>query len=183
MADTKITALTELTSAATTDILPIVDDPGGTPITKKITVANLLNLEYGGIYVTGGAGTQSLSATTWTKVTQFAADGASSSGVTPAHGTDTITVADAGIYHVSFQVSYTGTTNGVYDLAVYWNSVQQDQVHIQRKIGTGSDVGSAGTSGHVNASSGSTDFELWVYSDGANDFNLVEGQLVVTKVS
>jgi hypothetical protein len=182
MADTKITALTKLTSAASTDILPIVDDPGGTPVTKKITVSNLLNLEYGGLYVTGGAGTQALAATTWTKVTQFAADGASSGGVTPAHATDTITVADAGVYHVSFQCSYTGTTLAVYDIAVYWDGVQQDQVHIQRKIGTGTDVGSAGTAGHVNVASGSTDFELWVYANGIADFNLVEGQLVVTKV-
>jgi hypothetical protein len=41
MADTKTTALTELASAAATDILYIVDDPGGTPLSKKITVANL----------------------------------------------------------------------------------------------------------------------------------------------
>ena len=40
MADAKITQLTELTSVADTDLLAIVDDPGGSPITKKITVAN-----------------------------------------------------------------------------------------------------------------------------------------------
>lgn len=42
MADTKITGLTALTTPSSDDILPIVDDPGGTPVTKKITVANLL---------------------------------------------------------------------------------------------------------------------------------------------
>lgn len=42
MADTKITDLTALTSAADADIIPIVDDPSGTPVTKKITKANLL---------------------------------------------------------------------------------------------------------------------------------------------
>ena len=42
MADTKTTALTALTTAATTDILYIVDDPGGTPLSKKITVDNLV---------------------------------------------------------------------------------------------------------------------------------------------
>lgn len=42
MADTKISALTELAAAPdAADVLPIVDDPGGTPATKKITVANL----------------------------------------------------------------------------------------------------------------------------------------------
>ena len=45
MADAKITALTALTGAPdVADILPIVDDPAGTPITKKITVADLFTL-------------------------------------------------------------------------------------------------------------------------------------------
>ena len=43
MADKKITQLTALGAAPdTADILAIVDDPGGTPVTKKVTVANLL---------------------------------------------------------------------------------------------------------------------------------------------
>ncbi len=42
MADTKISALTALASASSDDLIPIVDDPGGTPVTKKITVANLI---------------------------------------------------------------------------------------------------------------------------------------------
>lgn len=37
----KISELTEGTTIAITDLLPFVADPGGTPITKKITLANL----------------------------------------------------------------------------------------------------------------------------------------------
>lgn len=37
----KITELTVTTSHADTDVLPIVSDPGGSPVTKKITVADL----------------------------------------------------------------------------------------------------------------------------------------------
>jgi hypothetical protein len=40
MADTKISALTAATSVLSTDILPVVTDPGGTPTSKKITVDN-----------------------------------------------------------------------------------------------------------------------------------------------
>ena len=43
MADVKITELSALTAPVTTDVLPIVSDPAGTPVTKKVTVANLLN--------------------------------------------------------------------------------------------------------------------------------------------
>lgn len=42
MADAKITALTENTAPLGTDIMPMVDDPGGTPLTQKITITNLM---------------------------------------------------------------------------------------------------------------------------------------------
>lgn len=45
MADQKITALSGNTTPLTTDILPMVDDPGGTPATQKITIGNVLSLQ------------------------------------------------------------------------------------------------------------------------------------------
>lgn len=44
MADTKITGLTENTTPALTDLVPIVDDPGGSPATQKIIIANLFSI-------------------------------------------------------------------------------------------------------------------------------------------
>mgnify|MGYP000556016575 CR=1 FL=1 len=41
MADTKITALTANTTPVSTDILLMVDDPGGTPLGQKITLQSL----------------------------------------------------------------------------------------------------------------------------------------------
>lgn len=40
MANTKITDLTANTAPAASDLLPMVDDPGGTPLSQKITFAN-----------------------------------------------------------------------------------------------------------------------------------------------
>lgn len=41
MTDEKITALTEATTLASTDLIPVVADAVGTPVTKKMTKANL----------------------------------------------------------------------------------------------------------------------------------------------
>lgn len=41
MADTKVTGLDENSSPATSDMLYIIDDPGGTPASQKVTIANV----------------------------------------------------------------------------------------------------------------------------------------------
>lgn len=41
MANEKITQLTELTTPADVDVLPIVDDPSGSPVTKKLSWSNI----------------------------------------------------------------------------------------------------------------------------------------------
>ena len=41
MADKKVTELTNLTAAASEDVFYVIDDPTGTPASKKITAKNL----------------------------------------------------------------------------------------------------------------------------------------------
>jgi parallel beta-helix repeat protein len=50
MANAKTSALTPLVTAEEGDILYIVDDPGGTPVSKKITVANLRQSMHPSVY-------------------------------------------------------------------------------------------------------------------------------------
>jgi len=50
MADSKVTALTALTAPLATDVMYVVDDPGGTPISKKIEVGELSSVFYSSQY-------------------------------------------------------------------------------------------------------------------------------------
>lgn len=83
MADKKITALTELTAAIGTDMAVIVDDPGGSPATKKITVANLIGgaiAAKGDIYV--GTGVSAATAlTVGSDAQKLVANSAATNGV------------------------------------------------------------------------------------------------------
>lgn len=47
MADSKITALTALTTLTNDDVFAVVDDPSGTPVSKKITTNDLFKLPAG----------------------------------------------------------------------------------------------------------------------------------------
>lgn len=51
MADTKTTNLDANTTPAVTDLLPIVDDPGGTAVLQKMTIASLLTLAVSNVVV------------------------------------------------------------------------------------------------------------------------------------
>jgi hypothetical protein len=42
MADIKVTALSEESTPISTDIVMMVDDPGGTPVSKKVEIGNLI---------------------------------------------------------------------------------------------------------------------------------------------
>lgn len=89
MADAKITDLTALTTPALADLLAIVDDPAGTPITKKIALSDLFTLA-GLVAVqvfTSGSGTYT--PTTGTKAALAIVQGGGAAGQTIG-GTDAV---------------------------------------------------------------------------------------------
>lgn len=97
MSDTKISALSANTTPVSTDITVIVDDPGGTPQSQKITLANLMALFANPVTDDGDSlGTTSLK---WSDV--FLALGAvlnfNSGNVTITHSAGVLTIAGGGL--------------------------------------------------------------------------------------
>lgn len=69
MADAKVTALTETTSPATSDLVYVVTTPGGTPASKKCTIANLKTAMGAPVALASGSYTRSAGTYTTTSTT------------------------------------------------------------------------------------------------------------------
>jgi hypothetical protein len=183
MADTKVSALTQLTGTpAITDELYIVDDPGGSPLSKNISVGDLLTLDAAQIYATGAAGTQTPN-TSYALMTQWASNGAALGGATADQANNKITVTNDGVYLVFYSCSFTGSDGSVVNAAVFWNAVEQTQTTAEIELDTGADAAIVTGAGLVDVTTGSTDFDLRVKCDGAADvFDLLEGSMVVVRI-
>ena len=139
-------------------------------------------MAYGGMYVHGGAGSQTVSSGTPVKMTQFVSS-MTSSGVTPDPTTDDdLTVLRPGIYLVGFQLSFSGSLSSTWHIHVRKNSVQVDDIGCTRKLGTGGDVGSCSAAGVVSLAANDV-LTIYIEPDGASkDFDLNDGQLYVTQI-
>src|SRR5688572_4584364 len=72
-ADIKITALPSTNAAVKADLIPIVTNIGGTPVTRHVSVSNLVSTAGGGVYVLAGCadGANPADATTYYVGAQF----------------------------------------------------------------------------------------------------------------
>lgn len=186
MADQKVSALTGLTAPVDEDLLYVVDDPAGVPTSKKITKADLTDRDHAQIYVTGGATPQTITTGgTYEKFVGFTTDGPAK-GAVAAAASDKITLTKAGVYLVQIQISFQGTNNAVVNVRARWNGVDQDQIHLRRKLGDGGggDIGSASCVGLLDATVAGVDLELWFTTDGnGDDITALEAQLVAIRIA
>jgi hypothetical protein len=115
------------------------------------TIGDLLALlpapDYAEIYVTGGTAAQTLS-TAPALLTAFTTDGLAN-GATPAHGTDSVTVAATGVYEVCVGTSMYGDNGAVILVEVYVDAAAT-QVGTKRTMSAASAVGSATRCGLVS---------------------------------
>jgi len=119
-----------------------------------------------------------------TMSTAFTTNG-SASNCTADATNDKITITKTGHYLVNCPVSFSGQSPNVnWKMAAFWNNTEQPQIHVQRKIGTGGDVGSTTCTGIVNVTSVPTDLDIRFRHDqaGSENITVVYSNLTATYI-
>jgi len=121
---------------------------------------------FGEIWVKGNATADTVTTGSTTQVLRFANNGESNIN-TSDHTNDHITINKAGVYLVNVSVSFLGDPSVDWEFSVFTNNgtTECDNVHLNRKLGSGGDIGNAGAVGLCSFSVGDT-VELW-YEHGA----------------
>lgn len=117
---------------------------------------------YGEIWVNGNTTATSLfSLNTWQPIAGFTQNGLSN-GTTPDHTNDYITISRAGVYLVTVSASFSGGPNSTYEIEVFKNAgvTQFPNIHAERKLSAGGDIGSSSLSGLASFSPLDT-VEVW----------------------
>ena len=135
---------------------------------------------YGAIYVTGGVTEQTGISGTPVKITGFAADGISS-GTTPAHANDQITVGVAGDYKISAQLSFSGSASKTFLFEIRVDDITTVYT-FERKLGAGGDIGSGSMVGLLTLAANAVVSVYVSSSDGGTSITIGDGQLIVEKV-
>ena len=130
---------------------------------------------YGEIWVMGNATADTIATATLSQMTRFANNG-ESNNTTPDHTNDHITILKKGKYLVIISLAFKGDASVEWDFRLYTNNraTAFNNVHTDRKLGAGGDVGSASLSGICDFAVNDT-VELWMkHEAGVNKDITVE---------
>ena len=137
----------------------------------------------GNLYVKDNTTAESSVTDTPAKIAALATKGVES-GLTVDAANNKITVANAGDYLVVANISFSGGGGDLFNVAIFKNTTNTD-LHLNRMIGVGGDVGSGGVSGIVTCAAGD-DISLYQYVDsGDSPSNMIvtDAQLSVVRLS
>jgi len=141
-------------------------------------------LPFGEVWVMGNSTADTVATATNTQMTRFANEGESNL-TTPSATTDDITILKAGMYLVTISVAFKGDASVEWDFTLYKNNgaTSFDNVHCDRKLGAGGDVGSASMSGICDFAVNDT-IELWMkHEAGVNkDITIEDCTLSIVQI-
>jgi len=118
-------------------------------------------LPYAEISAEGASSTHAVATGVWHQVDVFNTDGLSNL-CTPDHTENHITIVKAGVYKVNVSIAFSGTGGVDWMFSLFKNngSTEFPNVHTNRKLGSGGDIGSASMCGLVTFAVGDT-VEVW----------------------
>ena len=135
---------------------------------------------YGGVLITSGVTGQVLVAATPEQLTEWTADG-ESNGATPAFASNQITIDNAGVYAVFFQISFEGITGSTFDFSVYKNgSPLSPVIDCERKTAN-TDVGSASMTAHLTLAAADV-LTIEVESSGNGTMVALDAHFLVNRI-
>jgi len=133
---------------------------------------------YGGLYIANGSTAQGSLTGTPVKFALWSAN-LPAQNMTPVFGSNDIYVDKAGVYKAAFHLAFTGTTNGQFDFELYVDGVATGLI-AERKLGTGTDVGSCSFSGLVTIPNDGAYVDVRVAATTGTSITAVHAQLVLT---
>lgn len=135
---------------------------------------------YGMIYVTANSTAETTVDTTPRKIAAFDSDGPEN-GIDADHTTDDITCDTAGTYKITASVSFSGTLSSTFNVEIYKNTTGTGFV-LERKLGTGGDIGNSAVVGIVNCAATDT-FSLYQYTADGSAMTIHAAQLTAHRLS
>jgi len=150
-------------------------DGVNSPFTGPIYFSgNGSGLPYGGIHVHDASAAQTVpTGATYTKLTHYA-DNDLALNVTPDAANDKITITKAGVYLLNCSLNFSDDTNNVeWRIAPFLNAVEQDHIHVVRKIGTAGDVGSASMTGFIDVTTVPWDLDIRGRHDKGGNIDII----------
>ena len=140
--------------------------------------------EYAHIYINNNSTAESITAGTWSTVTNFSS-GPLSTNWAFNGSTDQLepTALATGTYFVRYSLSFTGET-GTWDAGLSINDADPANLIIERSITSTSDIGNLSASGMITISSTNDKLSLKVRGPGSGSISLtpLQAQLVIAKL-
>lgn len=133
---------------------------------------------YGGIVTQGGSTAQTIVSGVPEPLENFTAN-TPASGTTPAFATDQITIDNAGVYEIAFQISFAGITNCVFNWRLAIDAVVGN-IGCDRKT-SNTDVGSASFVCQVTLAAAEV-LTMSVEGDQNGNFTMTESQFQVKRI-
>src|SRR4030066_913788 len=135
---------------------------------------------YASMYLSGS--TQSL--TGWTTLTSFTSSSPDdrSADWSFANSVLSASITSAGLYMVSFSISFSGTVNGNWQIGISVDDSTADNISIIRSITQNSDQGNASSTGYLNITNGQN-ICLKILPPSSSNITVNNAQVTLAKLS